>query len=108
MYKLVSSVLAVVVTVLSIAMMAALVDDSKLTAQQVGQYRAENFIAVDDVFEIPQTTRRATRACFRLKSYEYHRLFIATNPRPSFLLAEQVKFVSLSMINNQIKKSLTI
>ncbi|MGB0898950.1 MAG: hypothetical protein ACPGSN_06835 [Psychrobium sp.] len=108
MYKLVASLLAVITTALFIAIMAALVDDSKLTAQQVGQYRAENFIAVDDVIEVPQTIRKNTIMCFRLGSYEDYRLFIASTPLPSLLLADQVKLVDLSILNRQIKKSLTI
>lgn len=108
MHKIIASLLAVVVTALSMAVMAAFVDDSKLTAQQVGQYRADNFVVVDDVIEIPETTRTVTRICFRLKSYNYHRLFIATHPLHSFLLAEQVKLVDRSKLDNQIKKSINI
>lgn len=108
MHKIPASPLAVLVTALSIAIMAALVDDSKLTAQQVGLYRAEKFVAIDDVIEIPETTRTVTRICFRLKNYDYHRLFITTHPLPSFLVAEQVKLVERSKLDNQIKKSLII
>ncbi|MCG7531303.1 hypothetical protein MHM98_08070 [Psychrobium sp. MM17-31] len=108
MHKIIASLLAVVVTTLSIAIMAALVDDSKLTAQQVGQYRVENFVVVDDLIKIPETTRIFTRICFRLKNYDYHLRFIDSHPQTSFLLAEQVKLVDLAKINNQIKKSLTI
>ena len=108
MYKLVSSLLAVVVMVLSIAIMAVLVDDSKLTAQQVGQYRAENFVVIDDVFDFGlQFTGIVRCTCrWRPERYEGSEFQVKTPPQIKALLFEQSPIVSLLKLNNEIKGSL--
>ena len=108
MYKLISSVLAVVVTVLSIAIMAVLVDDSKLTAQQVGQYRAENFVVIDDVFDFGLQFTGIVRCTCRWmpERYEGSKFQVKTPPQIKELIFEQSPIVSLLKLNNEIKGSL--
>ncbi len=108
MYKLIASLLAVVITALSIAIMAALVDDSKLTAQHVGQYRAENFIAVDDVFDFGlQFTGIVLCTCrWRPERYEGSKFQVKTPPQIKAHIFEPSPIVSLLKLNNEIKGSL--
>jgi len=82
MYKLVASLLAVIATALSIVIMAALVDDSKLTTQQVGQYRAEQFVAVEDVIEVPQIKSGITLSCGDITIVKYSEIALLSMKTP--------------------------
>lgn len=108
MHKILASLLAVVVTVLSIAVMAALVDDSKLTAQQVGQYRAEHFVAVDDVFDLGLQHTGIVYCSFTSRLVPYSRSKLKSNipPRNKTLLSEQLSIVSLLKLNDDMKSFL--
>lgn len=110
MHKVVASLLAVVVTALSIAIMAVLVDDSKLTAQQVGQYRAENFVAIDDLIEVPQIKRGVTLSCGAISIVKYSEVaFLSTKtPFQHKLAADSEFIISKSKLIDELKQSIFI
>ncbi|WP_435275952.1 hypothetical protein ACMAZF_02685 [Psychrobium sp. nBUS_13] len=110
MYKLIASLLAVVITALSIAIMAALVDDSKLTAQQVGQYRAEHFVAVDDVIEVPQIKSGIILSCGSITIVKYSEIALLSMKTPiqQKLATDSELIIRRSKLINELKQSLFI